>query len=88
MADFFQQIYYGNTVQAWLISMLIVLFSSTLARAVYWIFSNTLKKATAKTATHLDDMLIDMVQKPLVWSLVLLGIWFALTLLVLPAGLD
>jgi len=88
MADFFQQIYYGNTVQAWLISMLIILFSSTLARAVYWIFSNTLKKATAKTETHIDDMLIDMVQKPLVWSLVLLGIWFALTLLVLPAGLD
>ncbi|HEY9035693.1 MAG TPA: mechanosensitive ion channel family protein [Pseudomonadales bacterium] len=88
MPEFFQTMYYGNSVQAWLISMLIILFSSTLARAVYWLFANVIRKFTAKTETHLDDMLVDMVQKPLVMSLVLVGIWFSLTILTLPATLD
>ena len=71
MTDILQQVYYGNSVQAWLISMLIILFSSTLARSAYWLFSNVFKKFAAKTETQLDDMLVDMVQKPLVMSMVL-----------------
>ena len=88
MTDILQQVYYGNSVQAWLISMLIILFSSTLARSAYWLFSNVFKKFAAKTETQLDDMLVDMVQKPLVMSMVLAGIWLSLSLLTLPAKLD
>ncbi len=85
---FFQQTYYGNTVQAWLVSMLVILLSGTVARTVYWLFANVLRQWTRKTTTHIDDLLIGMFEKPLVMALVLLGTWFGLGLLVLPEALD
>lgn len=88
MNDFLAQVYYGNTIQAWLISMTIIIFSTRLARAGDWLIVSTIKKITAKTPTDFDDILLSIIEKPLFMFLVVLGIWFSLSLLVLPAGLD
>lgn len=88
MNDFLAQTYYGNTIQAWLISTLIIIFSTHLARIGYWFLVSAIKKLTAKTETHLDDILVTTLERPLYMSLVTLGLWFGFSLLVLPERLD
>ena len=88
MGDLFTQTYYGNTVQEWAVSAVVIILSFAAGKMVYWLFSNVVRRMTAKTETKLDDILIDMVEEPLVVTLILAGIWFGLTLLNLPAALD
>lgn len=80
------QTYYGNTVQQWLIALLIVFGAVIVGKALYWLSGNVLKRLTARTKTKLDDIIIDMVEEPIVFALTILGIWFGLKQLVLPAG--
>lgn len=82
--EFLNNTYYGNTVQDWLISLGIILFAVLLGKVVYWLFSRIIKKVTAKTKTRLDDIIVDLVEEPVIFMLIASGIWFALTLLTLP----
>lgn len=76
--------YLGNTLQQWIISLLIVLAAIIAGKIIYWIFGNVVKKLTAKTKTKLDDIIVDMIEEPIVFALTLLGIYIGVTLLVLP----
>ncbi|MFC1740941.1 mechanosensitive ion channel family protein [Nanoarchaeota archaeon] len=82
--DILRQTYYGNTVYDWLFSLLIILGSIVLGKILYWIFGGTIKKLTKKTKTKLDDIIIDMIEEPIVFAIALVGIWFGLQQLVLP----
>jgi len=82
--EFLSTTYYGNTVQAWLISLGIILFVALLGKVVYWVFSKIIKAFTKKTKTKLDDIIVDLIEEPIVFMLIASGIWFALTLLNLP----
>jgi MscS family membrane protein len=67
--------FYGNTVYDWLVSLLIVFAAVVVGKILYWISGNIIKKLTSKTKTKLDDILVDMIEEPAVFSLTLLGIW-------------
>ena len=88
MMEILQNSYYGNTVQEWLISLGIILAVAILGKALYWVFSRVIKSITAKTKTKLDDIIVNLLEKPIIFLLVASGIWFALTLLQLPQGLT
>jgi MscS family membrane protein len=45
---------------------------------VYWVLSNILRKLTAKTKTNLDDVLIDKLEKPIRYSILIIGYWIAI----------
>ena len=62
MDSFFNKIFYHNTIQQWGITLLIILGAIILAKIVYWLFGNIIKKATAKTKSKLDDLIIDMIE--------------------------
>ncbi len=66
--------YYGNTVLDWLIALAIILAAVVFGKIVYWIFSNVARRVTAKTKTSLDDIILDMVEEPVVLVLAI-GIW-------------
>jgi len=51
---------------------------------LYWFFGNVVKKLTEKTKTKLDDIIIDMIEEPIVFALTLVGIWLAVNNLNLP----
>lgn len=78
--------YYGNTVQQWLIALLIVAGAIIVGKIVYFIFGNVIKKLTEKTKTKLDDIIVDMIEEPIVFALMIVAVWFALKQLVLPEG--
>lgn len=88
MSDFLEKTFYNNTLYQWGISLLIVLGFVIIAKIIFWIFKRIVRKATAKTQTRLDDLLIDMIEEPIVVFVVLLGILLAFQQLVFPNWLD
>ena len=65
--EFLQKTYYGNTVLDWLIALAIVVAALLVVKALYWIFGNIVKQFTKKTKTRLDDIVIDMIEEPIVF---------------------
>ena len=78
MRKFLETEYYGNDIQQWGISLLIILGAVIIGKLLYWFFGNVLKKLTKKTKTKLDDILIDMLEEPLVFAFSIGGIWVGL----------
>ena len=83
MQQMLTQTYYGNTLQSWVIAMTIILLSVLMGKVIYWVFSKVIRLFTSKTKTKLDDIVVDMVEEPAVFLVVVLGIWFALKSLTL-----
>jgi MscS family membrane protein len=75
---FFSRNFYGNTVSEWAVALLIIVASVVIGRAVYWLVKNLIRKLTSKTKTKLDNIVLDMVEEPLVFAIIIAGIWFGL----------
>lgn len=88
MSEFFDKTFYGNTVAEWSIALLIIVGSFVLAKIIYWVFGNIVKRLTQKTKTKLDDIIIDMVEEPVVMAIVLGGFWYGVSYLNLSEGMD
>jgi len=80
--------FYGNTVFEWLQACLIIIGALVLGRAIYWLIGRTIKRMASKTRTHLDDILVDMLEEPIVFAVIILGIWYGLQRLTLPEEVD
>ena len=87
MEQLLDQTYYGNTVLEWLTAAVIIVASIALGKVLYWLFSNVVRKLTAKSDTKLDDILIDMIEEPVVVALILFGIWTGINTLTLPESM-
>jgi len=88
MNEFLHQTYFGNTLQAWVIAFSIIILSLLLGKVVYWVFSKIVRGFTSRTNSKFDDIIVDMVEKPTVFFLISMGIWFGLKQLVLPEALT
>lgn len=84
MTDFFQQTYYGNTVLQWLTTFLIILGVVVLGRLFYMIVAKAIKRLTARSRVHVDDIVVDSFEEPVTVILVLVGSRLALNRLTLP----
>ena len=82
--EILQQSYYGNTLLAWSTSLAIIILSVMLGKVIYWVFSRVVRAFTSRTESQLDDIIVDMIEEPFVFAVIATGIWFGLTLLVLP----
>jgi len=76
--EYLNKVFFDNTILEWLIAIGYIAGSFIAVKMVYWIISNVIKKLTKKTKTKLDDILIDKLQKPIVYSIILLGYWIAI----------
>lgn len=81
MPGFFDTVYYGNTVTQWLIALLLIVLFFIIGKAVYWVSNRWIKSLTGKTQTQLDDMIVDMIEEPLVVIITLIGVRYSLTTL-------
>ncbi len=88
MQDLLTQTYYGNTLQGWLIGFGIILGSMVLGRAMYWLFSRVASVFTSRSKSEVDDVLVDMVEEPVVFVIIASGIWFGLETLALPERIE
>ena len=69
--------FYGNTIPQWLLAFVIVLSSMVIAKLFYFICSTSLRKLTKKTKTNLDDILLDKLEEPIVFGIIIFGFWFS-----------
>jgi len=78
MEDFFAKTFYENTVGQWSIAILIVLGSVIISRLFYWILSGIVLRHAEKTKTKLDDILIKKLKEPVLFAIIIVGIWYAI----------
>ena len=71
--------YYGNTISEWATALGIMFAALVAGKVLYWIFSNTGRALTSKTKTKVDDIIIDMVEEPIVFATTVIGIWYGLS---------
>ena len=78
MKEFLAREFYHNTITDWGISLLIILGAVIAGKILYWVFGNVIKKLTNKTKTKIDDIIVDMIEEPVVLALTIAGLWYGL----------
>lgn len=78
MKEFLAREFYHNTISDWGITLLIILGAIIAGKILYWFFGNIIKKLTAKTKTKIDDIIVDMIEEPVVLALAIVGMWYGL----------
>ena len=61
----------------WLKGVIALLVFFLLAKVVEWIVSRVIRRLTARTSTHIDDLVVRYVRSPMFWSVALLGVLVA-----------
>ncbi len=79
-----QQEILGNSIEDWGISILIIIVSFIIAKLVYLFFKKVIKKLTDKTSNRLDDIISESMESPILFGIMLIGIWIAIHRLVYP----
>ena len=82
-----EQLYYDNTVTQWLTALLFIIASFVIGRIVYWIFNKGLMSLAKNTETKLDDIIVDMMEEPFAFAVILAGVRYSFTTLTLPASI-
>jgi MscS family membrane protein len=84
----FTRTFCDNTVLQWLQAFSIMAGALVLGRGLYWLTGRTIKRVVTKTRTELDDILVDMLEEPIVCGVIIVGIWYGLQTLTLPQAID
>ncbi|HEY0261807.1 MAG TPA: hypothetical protein VGB95_02190, partial [Chitinophagales bacterium] len=79
--EFWDRIFWNNTLEKWAISLGILVGSILAARLVYWFLSTVVQQFTKRTATDLDDILLEELDTPTLLLIVLCGFRYAFELL-------
>lgn len=74
----------GNTIENWGISIIIILIAVIITKLVSLFNQKVLKSFTRKTKNRLDDVIIDAIESPILFGIMLIGIWVAVHRLVYP----
>ncbi len=88
MKEFFSQKFYFNTVGEWAVALLIFLASFVLAKVIYWVFGKFVKKFAAKSKTRIDDIIVDMLEEPVILGLTIFGLWYGMRQLMFPEDIS
>ncbi len=69
------KMFYGNTILQWMTAFAIIIGAIILGKCLYWLIGKTVKRLAAKTKTRLDDILVDMLEEPCVFAVIIFGSW-------------
>jgi MscS family membrane protein len=65
-----------NSVMSVFISIVIVIAAIVIGKILYWAIGKFVKTLAAKTKTGLDDILVDKLEEPVVYGIVILGFYW------------
>lgn len=77
----------GNSLQTWIISILIVLGAVVVVKLLSLLGRKVIKPLVGRTHTQVDDIIYYSLERPLKFAVMLLGIWIAIHRLVYPDDL-
>ena len=66
------------TETQWFIALLIAVAAVVVGKVVYWVIKNVVHKLTSKTKTKLDDIIVDMIEEPIMFAIIIAGAWYGL----------
>ena len=75
---------WGNTVQTWIVSILIVIGAFVVVKLLSLLGRKVIKPFIARTNNRVDDIIYYSLEAPLKFAVMLLGIWIAIHRLVYP----
>jgi MscS family membrane protein len=78
----------GSSLRQWIIAFLFLIVSFGLGKMVYWIVTKVVRQITSKTKTQLDDLIIDLIDRPIFFLIILGGIYLAVQQVSLPNNVD
>lgn len=71
----------GNNIVQYVLFLGVVIIAFILAKAAYWLFSKTFLALTKKTKTRLDDLIVEALQGPIVFAIILAGLHYGKNIL-------
>lgn len=71
------QLFYGNTLENWFISLGIIFGALILNKIIMLLNKHVIQKLTKKTPGKVDDILFRMLEAPVLFGIALAAIWFA-----------
>jgi MscS family membrane protein len=79
-------VFFGNTIREYVIFIGFLAAGLLVGKILSWILQNVIKSFAQKTATKLDDVLVEVCEGPLVFAIFVGTLWYAERLLYLSAG--
>ncbi len=76
--EWLDYVLYENKLSSWLFAIGSVVCSVVVGRVLYWFISQILNRLAKKTATKLDDVLVERLREPLIFAIVLTGMWLGI----------
>ncbi|MBF0649535.1 MULTISPECIES: mechanosensitive ion channel family protein [Dysgonomonas] len=77
---------WGNSILNWGISILIIVGAFIIAKLVSFFLKKVMGSFIKKTSNRLDDIIYDSIRSPVLFAIMLIGIWIAIHRLVYPDG--
>lgn len=74
----------GNSIQNWIISILIIVAAIVIVKLITLVSKKVLKPLTDRTKNQLDNIIFYSLEPPVKFAIILLGIWIAIHRLVYP----
>lgn len=71
----------GNNIVQYTLFIGVVFVSVFLAKVVYWLFAKVFHALTRNTKSRLDDLLVEALHSPVIFAIVLLGLYYGRSLL-------
>lgn len=75
---------WGNSIQNWIISILIIVAAIVIVKLITLVSKKVLKPLTDRTKNQLDNIIFYSLEPPVKFAIILLGIWIAIHRLVYP----
>ncbi|MFH1400368.1 MAG: mechanosensitive ion channel family protein [Nanoarchaeota archaeon] len=83
-----QTVYFGNTTYAYILFVATLLIGFFVGK-IFYIFSSTvIKRMTRKTKTTIDDALLEVTERPLVYFIFIAAFYVGIKMLVLPVSVE
>jgi MscS family membrane protein len=78
----------GNTILQYLVFLIYILASIALGKLTYYFFKTIVRSITSKTKTTIDDIIVEVIEFPIILFVVSVGFYFAYKTLILPENVD
>ncbi|MBI4052616.1 MAG: mechanosensitive ion channel family protein [Candidatus Diapherotrites archaeon] len=87
-SGFFSREYFGNAISQYVVFLAIVGISVLVAKAADYLIKNWFRRLADKSSNKFDDLVLDVIEKPLVLAIVIAGIFIGYHFLSFPDAID
>jgi MscS family membrane protein len=88
LENYLYDTYFGNTILQYLIFFALLGASILIGKIAYYFIKNVLRRVTRRTKITLDDLVLEVVEKPLIFLILIVGFYFGYKQLTLTPDVE